>query len=159
MSEANHRHHQHGGKDRDSVPHEHYPYWKRAHHDWRFLAAVFLMLLLGVFVCFGILTLGVFFLNSGMGERRRAEGSLKEAEKKYRGIFENAVEGIFQNTPAGRFISANPAMARMLGFDSPEELIRTRNDIERQGYAEPALRFEACGAASAVIDIITILHI
>ena len=102
--------------------------------------AVFLMLPAGVFVCFGILTLGVFFLNSGMGGRQRAEGALKEAEKKYRGIFENAVEGIFQNTPAGHFISANPAMARMLGFDSPEELIRTRNDIERQGYAEPALR-------------------
>jgi two-component system sensor histidine kinase/response regulator len=102
--------------------------------------AVFLMLPLGVFVCFAILTLGVFFLNSGMGERQRAEGALKEAEKKYRGIFENAVEGIFQNTPAGHFISANPAMARMLGFDSPEELIRTRNDIERQGYVEPALR-------------------
>jgi PAS domain S-box-containing protein len=102
--------------------------------------AVFLMLPLGVFVCFGTLTLGVFFLNSGMGGRQRAEGALKEAEKKYRGIFENAVEGIFQNTPTGHFISANPAMARMLGFDSPEELIRTRNDIERQGYAEPALR-------------------
>jgi PAS domain S-box-containing protein len=105
--------------------------------------AVFLMLPLGVFVCFAILTLGVFFLNSGMGERRRAEGALKEAEKKYRGIFENAAEGIFQNTPAGDFISANPAMARMLGFDSPEELIRTRNDIERQGYAEPALRHKS----------------
>ncbi|MEY2557388.1 MAG: hypothetical protein QOE34_813, partial [Verrucomicrobiota bacterium] len=102
--------------------------------------AVFLMLPLGVFVCFAILTLGVFFLNSGMGGRQRAEGALKEAEKKYRGIFENAVEGIFQNSPAGHFISANPAMARMLGFASPEELIRTRNDIERQGYAEPALR-------------------
>jgi two-component system, sensor histidine kinase and response regulator len=102
--------------------------------------AVFLMLPLGVFLCFAILTLGVFFLNSGMGERQRAEGALKEAEKKYRGIFENAVEGIFQNTPAGHFISANPAMARMLGFDSPEELIRMRNDIGRQGYAEPALR-------------------
>jgi PAS domain S-box-containing protein len=102
--------------------------------------AVFLMLPLGVFVCFAILILGVFFLNSGMGERQRAERALKEAEKKYRGIFENAVEGIFQSTPAGHFISANPALARMLGFDSPEELIRTHNEIERQGYAEPALR-------------------
>jgi PAS domain S-box-containing protein len=102
--------------------------------------AVFLMLPLGVFACFAILTLGVFFLNSGMGERKRTEGALKEAEKKYRGIFENAVDGIFQNTPAGHFISANPAMARMLGFDSPEELIRARNDIEHQGYADPAQR-------------------
>jgi PAS domain S-box-containing protein len=66
----------------------------------------------------------------------------KAAEEKYRSIFENSNDGIFQNTPAGHFISANPAMARMLGFDSPEELIRARNDIERQGYVDPALRDE-----------------
>ncbi|MEY2585206.1 MAG: hypothetical protein QOD80_1232, partial [Verrucomicrobiota bacterium] len=101
---------------------------------------VFLMLPLGVFVCFSILTLGVFFLNSGAGERKRAEGALKEAETKYRGIFENAVEGIFQNTPDGRFVSANPALARMLGFESPEELISARQNIERQGYVDPAMR-------------------
>jgi PAS domain S-box-containing protein len=101
---------------------------------------VFLMLPLGVFVCFAILTLGVFFLNSGAGERKRAEGALKEAERKYRGIFENAVLGIFQNTPDGRFVSANPALARMLGFDSPEELMSARQDIERQGYVDPTMR-------------------
>ncbi|MEY2552007.1 MAG: two-component system, sensor histidine kinase and response regulator [Verrucomicrobiota bacterium] len=101
---------------------------------------VFLMLPLGVFVCFAILTLGVFFLNSGVGERKRAEGALKEAERKYRGIFENAVEGIFQNTPDGRFVSANPALARMLGFDSPEELMSARHDIEHQGYVDPTMR-------------------
>ena len=101
---------------------------------------VFLMLPLGVFVCFAILTLGVFFLNSGVGERKRAEGALKEAERKYRGIFENAVEGIFQNTPDGRFVSANPALARMLGFESPEELMSARQDIEHQGYVDPTMR-------------------
>jgi PAS domain S-box-containing protein len=98
------------------------------------------MLPLGVFVCFAVLTLGVFFLNSGAGGRKRAEGALKEAERKYRGIFENAVEGIFQNTPDGRFVSANPALARMLGFESPEELISARQDIERQGYVDPTMR-------------------
>ncbi|MEY2496188.1 MAG: two-component system, sensor histidine kinase and response regulator [Verrucomicrobiota bacterium] len=101
---------------------------------------VFLMLPLGVFVCFAILTLGVFFLNSGVGERKRAEGALKEAERKYRGIFENAVVGIFQNTPDGRFVSANPALARMLGFESPEELMSARRDIGRQGYVDPTMR-------------------
>jgi PAS domain S-box-containing protein len=75
-----------------------------------------------------------------MGERKRAEGALKEAEKKYRGLFENAMDGIFQNTPAGHFISANPALARILGFDSPAELISARDDIERQGYVDPTLR-------------------
>src|SRR5438046_7034066 len=51
-------------------------------------------------------------------ERKRAEAALREAEQKYRDIFENAVEGIFHTTPDGRFITANPAMARMLGFSS-----------------------------------------
>lgn len=48
---------------------------------------------------------------------------LREAEARYRSIIENAVEGIFQLTPAGRFINANPAMARILGYDSPEHLL------------------------------------
>jgi hypothetical protein len=43
MNEAKHGRHRHGGPDRDSVHHGHSPYWKRAHHDWRFWVAVFLM--------------------------------------------------------------------------------------------------------------------
>ena len=54
--------------------------------------------------------------------RKQMEEALKESEEKYRGIFENAVEGIFQTTLEGRFISVNPAMARIYGFASPEEL-------------------------------------
>ena len=73
-------------------------------------------------------------------ERKRAEESLRRAEEKYRSIFENAVEGIFQSTPDGRFISVNPAMARMYGFTSPEEMIRERTDIERQHYVDPQTR-------------------
>lgn len=67
---------------------------------------------------------------------------LRDAEKKYRSIFENAVEGIFQTTPAGRFLRANPSMARMLGYDSPEELIVSIADIGRQLYVDPARREE-----------------
>ena len=48
---------------------------------------------------------------------------LREAEARYRGIVENAVEGIFQLAPSGRFISANPAMARILGYADPNQLI------------------------------------
>src|SRR5713226_1945303 len=59
-------------------------------------------------------------------ERVRAENGRREAERKYREIVENAVEGIFQTSPSGGFITANPALARMLGFESPEELIRAR---------------------------------
>src|ERR1700719_862064 len=73
-------------------------------------------------------------------ERKQSEKALCEAEEKYRSIFEHSNDGIFQNTSEGRFLSANPALARMLGFDSPEELIRERGDIERQGYANPVMR-------------------
>ncbi len=73
-------------------------------------------------------------------ERRRAQEALREAEEKYRGIFENAVEGIFQSTVDGRFVMANPMMARIYGYDSPEELTRTLQNIEEQLYVEPTRR-------------------
>jgi PAS domain S-box-containing protein len=57
-------------------------------------------------------------------------------------IFDNAAEGIFQSTPEGKFLTANPAMAHILGFSSPEELIRERTDIARQSYVDPAQREE-----------------
>jgi PAS domain S-box-containing protein len=75
-------------------------------------------------------------------ERKRAEEALQEAEAKYRDIFENAEEGIFQATPEGQFITANPALARMLGFDSPEELASARTDIAQEHYVDPQVREE-----------------
>lgn len=75
-----------------------------------------------------------------ISEQKRAEVALRRAEEKYRSIFENAVEGIYQATPDGKYISSNPALARMLGFDSPEELIAMRNDITHQEYIDPELR-------------------
>jgi PAS domain S-box-containing protein len=71
-----------------------------------------------------------------------AENARREAERKYRDIFENAVEGIFQTTPAGGFLTVNPALAGMLGYESPEELIRERRDIALQGYVDPNGREE-----------------
>lgn len=56
---------------------------------------------------------------------------LREAEEKYRSIFENAVEGIFQSRN-GRFMIVNPAMAHMLGYESPAELTDSVADIGRQ---------------------------
>lgn len=73
-------------------------------------------------------------------ERKRAEEAQREAEQKYRDIFENAPEGIFQTLPDGRFVVANPALARMFGFDSPDELIRERADISNQHYVAPQRR-------------------
>ncbi|MGH9730385.1 MAG: PAS domain S-box protein, partial [Candidatus Acidiferrales bacterium] len=66
--------------------------------------------------------------------RQRAEKAQKQAEERFRSIFENAIEGIYQSTPDGRFISVNPAMARMFGYASPDEMIAIVNDIGQQLY-------------------------
>ncbi len=74
---------------------------------------------------------------------RKMETALEQeklAEAKYRGIFENAVEGIFQTTPTGQFLDANPALARMLGYASSRELLANITDINRQLYVEPERR-------------------
>jgi len=73
-------------------------------------------------------------------QRKVAEEGLTKAEEKYRSIFENAVEGIFQSTPEGRFLSVNMALARMLGYASPDELIEEVTDIKRQLYVNPEQR-------------------
>jgi PAS domain S-box-containing protein len=72
----------------------------------------------------------------------RAEKARRLAEQKYQDIFDNAREGIFQTTPDGHFLVANPALARMHGFDSPADLIRERTDIPRDVYVDPARRDE-----------------
>ncbi|MFN2531332.1 MAG: response regulator [Pyrinomonadaceae bacterium] len=56
---------------------------------------------------------------------------LQRAEENYRSIFENAVEGIFQTTTEGTFLSANPAMARMLGYKSAQDLLNDANCVSR----------------------------
>jgi PAS domain S-box-containing protein len=66
----------------------------------------------------------------------------KEAEKNYRNIFENSLEGIYQSTPSGKFITANPAMANILGYSNPEELIISMTDIESQLYEYPKDRLK-----------------
>ncbi|HVT34210.1 MAG TPA: EAL domain-containing protein [Nevskiaceae bacterium] len=78
--------------------------------------------------------------------RRQAEQSLREAERRYRSIFENAIEGIFQSTPADGYITVNPALARMYGYDSPEQLIAQLRDIDHQLYVEPNRRADFIAA-------------
>lgn len=77
-------------------------------------------------------------------ERRVAErtAELEESEKKYRKIFENAVEGIFQLSAEGRVVTANPAMARILGYTSTEELLSSAPDVAGELYADPGRREE-----------------
>lgn len=68
-------------------------------------------------------------------ERRRAEKALSEAEKKYRTIVENAAGGIYQVTADGQFLSVNPAMAGILGYESPEQLLREVKNAHTSLYA------------------------
>ena len=84
----------------------------------------------------------VVLVHEDITERRAAEQERRMAEEKYRSIFENAVEGIFQTTVEGKFLTANPAMARMLGYESPEELLGTISNIRDQLYVVPERRGE-----------------
>ncbi|MEA3208983.1 MAG: phosphoserine phosphatase RsbU/P [Chthoniobacter sp.] len=68
--------------------------------------------------------------------------ALRLAEQKYRSIFEHATEGIFQTTPDGRYLSANPTLARIYGYASPDELITGLTNISRQLYLLPGRRDE-----------------
>ncbi|WP_058896497.1 putative bifunctional diguanylate cyclase/phosphodiesterase [Herbaspirillum rubrisubalbicans] len=75
-------------------------------------------------------------------ERKEAAHALQEAERRYRSIFENAIEGVFQTTPDGTYIAVNPALARIYGYHSPEDLIVGLRDITHQLYVEPERRAE-----------------
>jgi PAS domain S-box-containing protein len=68
---------------------------------------------------------------------QRHQEQLFRAEEMYHGIFLNAQEGIFQATGQGRLLAANPSMARMLGYDAPEALLRGVGDFRRDFPAEP----------------------
>jgi PAS domain S-box-containing protein len=72
-----------------------------------------------------------------VSERKESEKKLQVSEEKYRSIFENAVEGIFQTTPEGRYITVNPALARTFGFDSSQELMDSISDIGKEHYVNP----------------------
>ena len=76
-------------------------------------------------------------LYDDLTKSKLAEEGQKAMEDKYRDIVENAVEGIFQSTPEGRYITANPALARIEGYDTPEELIEGVADLSKQVYVNP----------------------
>ncbi len=79
-----------------------------------------------------------FAVQEDITEQKQTEKALLETEEKFRSIFEKAVEGIFQTTPEGRVLAANPAFARILGFASAEEMCDY--DIAKQGYVDPQRR-------------------
>ncbi|HIK41363.1 PAS domain S-box protein, partial [Thermoleptolyngbya sp. M55_K2018_002] len=75
-------------------------------------------------------------------EQARADAALQAAEAKYRGIFEDAVEGIFQSTPDGQYLMVNPMLARLYGYESPADLMANLTNIEQQLYVDPQRRAE-----------------
>lgn len=72
--------------------------------------------------------------------RRRTEEALRQAEEKYRNIFENAMDGIFQSAPDGRLLRVNPAFAKIFGYESSEEIQTAITNVGNQLYADPSDR-------------------
>ncbi len=89
----------------------------------------------------GALTGGVNMLLD-LTERHQAEASIRQAEAKYRALFDHAVEGILQTTPGGRIVIANPALAQMLGYATPADLLAAELLMGRDVYVNPADRTE-----------------
>jgi PAS domain S-box-containing protein len=73
-------------------------------------------------------------------DRRAVQSALRQSESRYRSIFENALEGIYQTTPEGTFLSVNASMAKILRYDDPADLMACITDIGRDLYADPADR-------------------
>ncbi|MDM8549588.1 SpoIIE family protein phosphatase [Desulfobacterales bacterium HSG2] len=81
-------------------------------------------------------------LRQEIEERERAQAELQRAEEKYHSLFENSAEGIFQSTPDGSLLIANPSLARLYGYDSPDEMCAAVTNIGKQLYVNPDARKE-----------------
>jgi PAS domain S-box-containing protein len=82
----------------------------------------------------------IYTVFQDISELKQAEEELGRVEKKYRDMLQNAVVGILQSTPDGRFLNANPFLARMYGYESSEELMKAVTDIGDQLYVDPEAR-------------------
>lgn len=76
-------------------------------------------------------------------ERQRAEWALTEAERKYRSIWENAATGIYQVTKDGQILSANPAMARIFGYETTEVMLREIRNAHMELFSAPLERLRS----------------
>ena len=81
---------------------------------------------------------GVIGVGTDITERRRAEAALRRSEESSRALVEHASYGIYRSTPNGRFLAVNPALVKMLGYDSEEQLLAA--SLPRDVYADPAER-------------------
>jgi two-component system, cell cycle sensor histidine kinase and response regulator CckA len=73
-------------------------------------------------------------------ERKKAERALRATERKYRGFFENSVEGAYQSTAEGQYLSINPALARLYGYTTAAEMMAAVGNIARDIYVDAAMR-------------------
>jgi PAS domain S-box-containing protein len=83
---------------------------------------------------------GVYAIYSDITRQMKALQALRQAESNYRNFFQNALEGMYMSTPSGRFVTVNPAMAELLGYDTPNDLADTVKSIAKEVYAEPGTR-------------------
>ena len=83
---------------------------------------------------------GVVLVFSDVTEKYQAEEALRQSEDKYRRLFEDAAIGVFRSNFEDRFIEVNPALAHMLGYDSPQEVIDSIRSIAEQVYENPPKR-------------------
>jgi diguanylate cyclase (GGDEF)-like protein/PAS domain S-box-containing protein len=86
--------------------------------------------------------LGVEGIVQDISTREATYRALRNAERRYRSLFDNAIEGIFRTSPDGRYLDANPALARIYGFSTPLELMNNLSNIGTQLYVDPARRQE-----------------
>ncbi|CAN7399191.1 PAS domain S-box protein [Bradyrhizobium sp. LjRoot220] len=72
----------------------------------------------------------------------RALAEQRLAEESYRKLFEASVDGIYVTTPGGALLNANPALARMMGYATPQDLIKGIGDVSESVYVDPRARAE-----------------
>jgi len=121
------------------------PFYERVLHEGPFRIEYSLILTRTLELAFNPIVVdghvtGISVFGKDITERKAAEKALQEAEKKYRDIFEGAVEGFYQSTPEGKPLAANPALAKMLGYDWPDELKSTIKDTSRDVWMDPEER-------------------
>ena len=83
-------------------------------------------------------TIGIIGISRDITKIKQAEEALKSSEAKFRSLFENVRDGVYQSTPEGKFLTVNPAFVRMFGYDSVDAVLQT--SIDRDLYADPADR-------------------
>jgi len=88
------------------------------------------------------------YYNDFMERLEESSRRLTQSEERYRGIFEDALEGVFQALPRGRFIAANPSLAAMLGYDSAVRLMEEVTDIGAQLFDDG----DALGAVMLLLE-------